>query len=100
MKNKVSSWRNSIIYGHLIATWYKGPFDFVFCDADKDWYLQYFIDLAPKISVGGYYAAHNALRGGRDVERFLDYVKGDPRFRTTIERGSGEGISVSCKIAD
>jgi predicted O-methyltransferase YrrM len=78
----------------------KGPFDFVFCDADKDWYTQYFIDLAPKISVGGCYTAHNALRGGRDVERFLDYVKGDSRFRTTIERGSGEGISISCKIAE
>lgn len=85
---------------HDLVRTLKGPFDFVFCDADKDWYLQYFIDLAPKISVGGCYAAHNALRGGRDVERFLDYVKGDPRFRTTIERGSGEGISISCKIAE
>jgi predicted O-methyltransferase YrrM len=85
---------------HDLVRTLKGPFDFVFCDADKDWYTQYFIDLAPKISVGGCYTAHNALRGGRDVERFLDYVKGDPRFRTTIERGSGEGISISCKIAE
>ena len=85
---------------HDLVRTLKGPFDFVFCDADKDWYLQYFIDLAPKIIVGGCYAAHNALRGGRDVERFLDYVKGDSRFRTTIERGSGEGISISCKIAE
>lgn len=85
---------------HDLVRTLKGPFDFVFCDADKDWYLQYFIDLAPKINVGGCYTAHNALRGGRDVERFLDYVKGDPRFRTTIERGSGEGISISCKIAE
>jgi caffeoyl-CoA O-methyltransferase len=85
---------------HDLVRTLKGPFDFVFCDADKDWYLQYFIDLAPKISVGGCYTAHNALRGGRDVERFLDYVRGDPRFRTTIERGSGEGISISCKIAE
>jgi len=77
-----------------------GPYDFVFCDADKDWYLQYFIDLMSKISTGGCYTAHNTLRGGRDVERFLDYVKRNPRFRTTIERGSGEGISVSCKVAD
>jgi len=85
---------------HDLVRTLKGPFDFVFCDADKDWYTQYFIDLAPKISVGGCYTAHNALRGGRDVERFLDYVKGDSRFRTTIERGSGEGISISCKIAE
>lgn len=77
-----------------------GPFDFVFCDADRGWYTQYFIDLAPKIRIGGCYTTHNALRGGREVERFLDYVKRDSRFVTTVERGSGEGISISCKVAD
>lgn len=77
-----------------------GPFDFVFCDADKDWYLQYFIDIAPKMSIGGCYTAHNTLRGGRDVQRFVDFVKRNPKFLTTIERGSGEGISISCKVAD
>ena len=85
---------------HDLVRSLKGPFDFVFCDADKNWYLQYFIDLAPKISDGGCYTAHNALQGGRDVEVFLDYIKGDARFRTTIERGSGEGMSISCKIAE
>jgi predicted O-methyltransferase YrrM len=82
---------------HDLVRALKGPFDFVFCDADKEWYLQYFIDLAPKIREGGCYTAHNVLRGGRDVEVFLDYVKGDARFRTIIERGSGEGISISCR---
>jgi len=85
---------------HELVRVLKGPFDLVFCDADKDWYTQYFIDLAPKITAGGCYTAHNVLRGGSDVHRFLEYVKQDRRFRTTIERGSGEGISVSCTIAD
>jgi predicted O-methyltransferase YrrM len=85
---------------HDLVRTLEGPFDFVFCDADKDWYLQYFIDLAPKISIGGCYTAHNTLRGGRDVERFLDYARRNPGFQTTIERGSGEGISISCRIAD
>lgn len=85
---------------HDLVRLLEGPFDFVFCDADKDWYLQYFIDLAPKISVGGCYTAHNTLRGDGDVERFLDYVKRNPKFRTTIEPGSGEGISISCKISE
>jgi caffeoyl-CoA O-methyltransferase len=83
---------------HDLVRALKGPFDFVFCDADKDWYLQYFLDLESKISINGCYTAHNVLRGGPDVKRFLDHVKGNPRFRTTIERGSGEGISISCKI--
>ncbi len=43
---------------------------------------------------------HLLDRGGKDVERFLDYVRRNSKFRTTIERGSGEGISISCKIAD
>ena len=85
---------------HDLVRELKGPFDFVFCDADKDWYTQYFIELAPKITAGGCFTAHNALRGGRDVEKFLEHVRRDQRFKTTIERGSGEGISVSCTIAN
>ncbi len=45
------------------------------------------------------FTAHNTLRGGKDVERFLDYVRRNSKFRTTIERGSG-GNLISCKIAD
>jgi predicted O-methyltransferase YrrM len=84
---------------HDLVRILKGPFDFVFCDADKDWYLQYFLDLEPKISANGCYSAHNTLRGGPDVRKFLSYVNENPRFRTRIERGSGEGISVSCKVS-
>jgi hypothetical protein len=29
----------------------------------------------------------------------LDYVKKLPNYRTTVENGSGEGISVSCKTS-
>ncbi len=77
-----------------------GPFDFVFSDADKEWYLNYFKDLDAKVAVGGCFAAHNALRVyAREVQDFLDYVRAKPNYRTRIERGSGEGISVSCKTA-
>jgi len=77
-----------------------GPFDFVFTDADKEWYPNYFKDLDAKISVGGCYTAHNTLRVyAREVREFLDYVRSRPNYRTRIERGSGEGISVSCKTA-
>ncbi|MCX8111020.1 MAG: class I SAM-dependent methyltransferase [Syntrophorhabdaceae bacterium] len=78
----------------------KGPFDFVFCDADKEWYLQYFLDLEEKIDLGGCYTAHNVLRSySSEVDRFLEYVKRHPKFKTTIIEGSGEGISVSCRTA-
>jgi len=75
-----------------------GPFDFVFNDADKEWYLNYFTDLDPKIAVGGCFTAHNTLRTyAREVRDFLDQVRARPNYRTRIEQGSGEGISVSCK---
>jgi predicted O-methyltransferase YrrM len=78
-----------------------GPFDFVFSDADKEWYPQYFKELDAKVSVHGCFTAHNVLRSWvPQIEEFLTYVKGRPNYRTRIERGSGEGISISCKNAE
>jgi caffeoyl-CoA O-methyltransferase len=85
---------------HQLVKELEGPFDFVFSDADKDWYTQYFKDLDPKLVVGGCYTAHNVLRsGGRGVEEFLKYVRSLPNYRTSIDRTSSEGISISCKVA-
>jgi len=84
---------------HQVVPRLKGPYDFIFCDADKEWYLQYFLDLESKISPQGCFTAHNVLwRYDPHIKKFLEYVKGDPGFRTHIEKGSGEGISVSCRV--
>jgi caffeoyl-CoA O-methyltransferase len=84
---------------HELVRELPGPFDFVFSDADKGWYLQYFKDLEPKLEKGGCFTAHNVLRsGGGGAAEFLEYVKKLPNYRTTVETGSGEGISVSCKL--
>ena len=84
---------------HQLVPRLNGPYDFIFCDADKDWYLQYFLDLESKISPQGCFTAHNVLwRYDPHIKKFLDYVKGDRGFRTHIEKGSGEGISVSCRV--
>ena len=83
---------------HELVKQLPGPFDFVFSDADKGWYLQYFKDVEPKLAVGGCFTAHNVLHsGGGGAGQFLEYVKRLPNYRTTVETGSGEGISVSCK---
>jgi caffeoyl-CoA O-methyltransferase len=83
---------------HELVRQLPGPFDFVFSDADKDWYLQYFKDLEPKIAPGGCFTAHNVLRsGGGGAAAFLEYVKKLPGYETTVETGGGEGISISCK---
>jgi predicted O-methyltransferase YrrM len=84
---------------HELVRQLPGPFDFVFSDADKGWYLQYFKDLEPKIAPGGCFTAHNVLHsGGEAAGQFLEYVKALPNYRTTVETGSGEGVSVSCKL--
>ena len=44
---------------HQLVKELPGPFDFVFCDADKEWYKNYFIAVYPKLESGGCYTAHN-----------------------------------------
>ena len=85
---------------HQLVEELKGPFDFVFSDADKDWYKNYFVALAPKLEIGGCFAAHNAAGNWGGIKTFLDYVKSRPNFDTTIDRSSSAGISISCKIAE
>jgi caffeoyl-CoA O-methyltransferase len=88
---------------HQLVPQLKGPFDFVFCDADKWWYKNYFVAVLPKLEVGGCYTAHNVSmrfghRGG--TGEFLDYVKILPNFETTIVDSSYSGISVSYKKSE
>jgi caffeoyl-CoA O-methyltransferase len=81
-----------------------GPFDFVFCDADKDWYKNYFVAVLPKLVVGGCFAAHNVsarMRGrGWGSGDFVEHVLGLPFMETTFAEGSRSGLSVSYKRAD
>jgi len=85
---------------HELVDKLKGPFDFVFVDADKDWSKNYFTALAPKLEIGGCFTAHNARNSGmKGIKEFIDYVKGLPNFKTTIDTTSSSGISISYKIA-
>ena len=71
-----------------------GPFDFVFSDADKGWYVQYFKDVDPKLTVGGCFTAHNVTNGFSGVSEFLEYVKSRKNYETTIDKSSNSGISL------
>ena len=85
---------------HQLVKELQGPFDFVFSDADKDWYQQYFIDIDPKLTIGGCFAAHNIRtqrmwnRGG--TGEFYNYIKILPNYETTVDN-SGAGLSISFK---
>ena len=81
---------------HEIVKALPGPFDFVFSDADKDWYTQYFKDLEPKLLPGACFTAHNVKHPGGGAAAFLEYVRALPGYDTTVE-GSSEGVSISYK---
>ena len=86
---------------HQLVKDLPGPFDFVFSDADKEWYKNYFVDLYPKLKDGGCFTAHNvAMRGsnwGTAIPEFLDYLKTVPDLETTIDTSSRAGVSISYK---
>jgi predicted O-methyltransferase YrrM len=103
---------------HKLVPELPGPFDFVFCDADKEWYSNYLEAALPKLTVGGCFAAHNVSegyysgfggRGGGGSRRygrggsggFLEFARSIPSLETSMLdiRGSA-GMSVSYKKAE
>jgi caffeoyl-CoA O-methyltransferase len=89
---------------HQLVPQLEGPFDFVFSDADKGWYKNYFVAVLPKLEVGGCFTAHNvSMRSGYrmgGIKKFLDYVKSLPNVETTIVNSGYPGISVSFKKSE
>ena len=83
---------------HQIVPALAGPFDFVFSDADKEWYKNYFVAVWPKVSPGGCFTAHNVSgNAGGGIRDFLNHLKTVPDATTTIDRSSRAGVSISCK---
>ena len=83
---------------HQIVPELAGPFDFVFSDADKDWYKNYFVAVWPKLLPGGCFTAHNVSgRAQGGIADFLAHVKSLPDAQTTIDTSGREGISISYK---
>ncbi len=88
---------------HVLVKELEGPFDFVFSDADKYWYKNYFMDVDPKLKVGGCYTTHNIRdgRGGRRGQNqdYLDYVRSLDNYESTLNSAGG-GVLISYKIAE
>ncbi|HEY8508471.1 MAG TPA: class I SAM-dependent methyltransferase [Steroidobacteraceae bacterium] len=82
---------------HEIVPGLAPPIDFVFSDADKDWYARYLRALWPKLSPGGCFTAHNVSGRMPGIQEFLDELKRLPDAQTTIDRKSGAGLSITCK---
>lgn len=88
----------------------KGPFDFVFIDADKPGYPAYFDWAVENIRLGGIIAAHNAFRKGSVagisedddhselMRQFNRQVANEEQLISTIYP-AGDGTLISVKIA-
>lgn len=87
---------------HELVPALEGPFDFVFSDADKDWYIEYFRAVEPKLVVGGCYTTHNVFdrsrRSGWNAE-YVKFLKNLPNFETTFDARGG-GLSISTKVRE
>jgi predicted O-methyltransferase YrrM len=82
---------------HALVPQLPGPFDFVFIDADKDWYINYAKAVLPKLNVGGALTAHNVYPGRRrgfGTGEFYEWVTGLPFMETTVING---GLAIGYK---
>lgn len=86
---------------HQLVKELEGPFDFVFSDADKYWYKNYFIDVDPKLVVGGCYTTHNIRTSGRGGgnREYYDFVMGLDNYESTLNT-RGSGVLISYKRAE
>jgi predicted O-methyltransferase YrrM len=90
---------------HTLVKELKGPFDFVFSDADKDWYKNYFTDVDPKLLIGGCFTTHNISErgsrgyGGGGSGSYLEYVRSLKNYETTLNT-SGGGLLISYKRSE
>ena len=84
---------------HELVPALEGPFDFVFSDADKEWYRNYFVAAWPRMARGGCFTAHNVSGWwvGRGIREFLDHLQTLTDGHTTFDTSSREGISITCK---
>ncbi len=87
---------------HELVAQLAGPFDFVFIDADKEWYENYARAVIPKLVPGGCIAAHNVYqsRGGGSrggAAAYFEYLKSLPEFDSRILTGGSGSLSVSYK---
>ncbi len=78
---------------HELVPALEGPFDFVFIDADKDWYVNYAKAVLPRLTPNGVLTAHNVSgsggrgrRGGQGADYYA-YVRALPDYDTTIVNG-------------
>jgi caffeoyl-CoA O-methyltransferase len=84
---------------HELVPNLSSSYDFVFSDADKEWYTKYFQAVWPKMPVRGCFTAHNVTMSASGIQEFLEHLKTVKNGETTIDQKSRAGLSITCKTS-
>ncbi len=76
----------------------KGPFDFVFIDAEKDEYLKYLKLAEGKLGMGTVVFADNAGIFAEQMADYLDYVRNSGNYKSRYIQVGGDGVEISVKL--
>ncbi|MBN1329388.1 MAG: O-methyltransferase [Candidatus Heimdallarchaeota archaeon] len=73
-------------------------FDFVFLDAEKEDYIDYFNLVFPKIKPGGIIIADNVVSHSEELKDYLEHVRSNPNTQSIlIPVGRGEELTIKLR---
>ncbi len=72
-------------------------FDFVFLDAEKEDYIDYFDLIFPKVKINGLIVADNVISHAEELKEYLNHVRSNPKTQSVLVP-VGRGEEVTLKI--
>ena len=81
---------------HNLVKKLDGPFDFVLSSADEKWQKQYFVEIAPRLLVGGCFAVRKSSGRYDGIQEYAKYVTSLNNFESTFN-SSGTRVAISYK---
>lgn len=73
-------------------------FDFIFIDAEKEDYIEYFDLVFPLLKVGGIIIADNVVSHSDTLKEYVDYVRANPNTQSVlIPIGRGEELTIKIR---
>ena len=73
-------------------------FDFVFLDAEKEDYLEFFHLIFPKLKIGGVIVADNVISHAEDLKEYIDFVRANPNLQSVlVPIGRGEELTLKIR---
>jgi len=73
-------------------------FDFVFLDAEKEDYLEFFHLIFPKLKKGGVIVADNVISHAEDLKEYVDFVRANPNTQSVlVPIGRGEELTLKIR---